>query len=112
MAHAGQSTLTPSAQMQKCVLAVPSALTSVLLTRSIHETDGRTPSVNVTKHALELDNSISLVMNQEPMTSVLRGHTGPPETHGAKSPGSSHRRSNGRALARTGGPMPLSQDLL
>ena len=112
MVHVGQSTLTPSRHTQKCVLAVPPALTSVLLARGTHETDGRTPSVSVTRQAIDLDNSISLVMNQEPMTTTLRGQIGPPETHGLQSPVTSCRRSKGKALARTGGLMPRSQDLL
>ena len=78
----------------------------------IHETDGRTPSVSVTRQALELDKSMSLVINQEPMATALRGHTGPSETQGLLSPVSSCRCSKGKALARTAGPMPRSHDRL
>ena len=111
MAHTGHPAASTPLHPQRWVRSTPSARRSDLLAGRDQVTEAGSPSVTRTKQARVHDNSTSLVRNQAPTTTAVRGEMGPPGTHGLRPFGSSARRRIGKPRARIGGPWPRVHDL-
>ena len=86
----------------------PKAATSVLQAGSNHDTVCRTV-LKVIERSSALENSISLVIHQEPNISELRGLHGPPDAHGLEEPGRWGMTSSTSPSQCLEGPSPLLQ---